>query len=96
MLRIVYGTDISDGPNNYCQTLSCLGEPWCSAWGICSSLEASEEGSGFPLMEQEQEAGTSGYRYGCNQACGDDGGSEQEYDQIFLELSQQLATEEQV
>ena len=67
---------------------NCIGEPWCSAWGICScqitedyepstsTALATFQGSGYS-MEQEAISG-----------CGDD------IDDLFLELSQQLANEE--
>ncbi len=86
MLRF-YDANHQDITNYYprCSNPSCLGEPWCSAWGICkastitdSELLACEGGSG---VIQEQEAG------GCAN------NMEEEIDQLMLELSQQ---EEQV
>jgi len=38
------GQDITDQPTNcFCDNLACLGEPWCSAWGICSVLDVEPE-----------------------------------------------------
>ena len=48
--------DITDelSATGRCGNPSCLGEPWCSAWGICASYQPQHreiEGSG---MEQEE------------------------------------------
>ena len=48
MLRIYdkNNVDITEkfhsGFGQYCQNPSCLGEPWCSAWGICAGTTAME------------------------------------------------------
>ncbi len=51
-----------------CGNTGCLGEPWCSAWGICSSLDSSKHAK---VMEFSNL------------------GQEDQYDNIFSELSQQ-------
>lgn len=37
MLRLFdeQGRDITNQPSQFCDNPNCLGEPWCSAWGIC-------------------------------------------------------------
>ena len=44
MLRLfdMNGRDITD-ELDYCSNPSCLGEPWCSAWGICKAQEPVEQ-----------------------------------------------------
>ncbi len=40
--------DITNQPSQYCGSPACLGEPWCSAWGICKAnltMETPEEAS---------------------------------------------------
>lgn len=66
---------------SYCDNPSCLGEPWCSAWGICSAQEGSSTDGGSGIA-----AGLSG---------GSGLSLEQDIDALFTDLSQQLATEEQ-
>lgn len=45
MLRLYdeQGRDITNQPSQFCDNPECLGEPWCSAWGICRAQEDSEE-----------------------------------------------------
>ena len=68
------GRDISNCPNKFCNNPACLGEPWCSAWGICRG-EAAEREQGIVEEARAQAQPGSG------------SGLEQEYD--ILELSQQ-------
>ena len=79
MLRLFdkYNRDITNS-TQYCSSLSCLGEPWCSAWGICQEEQATIIG-GSDLVMAQQEA--------------DQGSDEQEaeIDQLLFELSQQIA-----
>ena len=44
MLRLfdVNNQDITD-ELDYCSNPSCLGEPWCSVWGICKPQEPVEQ-----------------------------------------------------
>ena len=47
------GREISD-QTQYCDNPTCLGEPWCSGWGICKEMyKAANEMSGSE-MEEEQ------------------------------------------
>jgi len=76
--------DITD-ELDYCDNPSCLGEPWCSAWGICSEQEGSSVATG--------PSGRSGT---AAEASGESGlDQEVNIDALFTELSQQLATGEQ-
>lgn len=34
--------DITDQPSQFCGNPECLGEPWCSAWGICQDTLTTE------------------------------------------------------
>ena len=39
------GRDITEeftSTRQYCANPSCLGEPWCSAWGICQAQEPEQ------------------------------------------------------
>ena len=87
MLRL-YDKNHKDITDNYprCSNPSCLGEPWCSAWGICEAELASTPNSEIACewggAIQQQEAGCCAYN-----------NMGEEIDQLMLELSQQ---EEQV
>lgn len=35
--------DIPNQPRQFCGNPACLGEPWCSAWGICAASTIPEE-----------------------------------------------------
>ncbi len=37
-------THLYDCPSQFCENPSCLGEPWCSAWGVCAQ-EPSQTGT---------------------------------------------------
>ncbi len=41
MLKLYHsdGTEVTDEDTQYCDRSSCLGEPRCSAWGICKEGE---------------------------------------------------------
>lgn len=58
MVCLSYGLKqwLYDVNNEYphCENPSCLGEPRCSAWGLCTSFTAVME------SEQEQEVSASG------------------------------------
>ena len=62
-----------------CSNPSCLGEPWCSAWGHCQDEATTSNHT--PLLEEPL------FENGC--------GNEQEIDDIFTALSQQLASTEE-
>lgn len=91
MLRL-YDKDHRDITNYYpqCSNPSCLGEPWCSAWGICKAT-SPELHSSSPDSELACEGGSGVYQQQEAGDCADN--MEEEIDQLMLELSQQ---EEQV
>ncbi len=67
---------ITDDYRVNCKNPTCLGEPWCSAWGICKGHlqpepEQAAEMQEASALEQEYDK------------------LEQEYDKLFQELSQQ-------
>ena len=43
----------------YCANSSCLGEPWCSAWGLCKSSQEKMEDEIFKELSQLLEADSS-------------------------------------
>ena len=70
----------------YCNNPSCLGEPWCSAWGICKDLALQ------PVMTAKEES------YPVVQEAAsysDNDEMEQQFDIVLLEMSQYLNNEEQ-
>ena len=77
MLRLfdINGRDITDD-RQYCRNPACLGEPWCSAWGICQLAEEPDETASSGGGMEVQGSGS--------------GDTEEEIDHIMLELSQQL------
>ncbi len=79
MLRL-FDKDSNDITNNttYCDNPVCLGEPWCSAWGICKE-------TALTAREPEQQAATMELQLEANI-----GEIELDYDQLFSELSQQF------
>ena len=79
MLRLFdrNGVDITN-QTAYCDNPACLGEPWCTAWGICQASEA-ETATHIMQPQQQEEACGSGLLK-----------EEQEYDNIFMKLSQQM------
>ena len=77
--------DITD-ECQYCSNPSCLGEPWCSAWGICKDFDSLPASTA-----QENEALLPNEGWGpVMENSSDDVIMEQEIDDIFLELSQHL------
>ena len=55
MLRLFNGdSEVTDAPAVYCGNPSCLGEPWCSAWGVCfdTTMDSYEE-AGLDSLFQE-------------------------------------------
>ena len=40
MLKLYHSdrTEVTNEYTQYCDCSSCLGEPWCSAWGICREV----------------------------------------------------------
>ena len=47
-------SEVTDAPTVYCGNPSCLGEPWCSAWGICcDTIMDSYEEAGLDRLFQE-------------------------------------------
>ncbi len=89
MLRLYdkYNRDITDS-RQYCSSPSCLGQPWCSAWGICKEEQLTACGGSDGMAQQQEAAGGSGSIL--------DDEQEREIDQMIIELSQQIAEEEQV
>lgn len=59
MLRIFdnNNVDITD-QRQYCYSPTCLGEPWCSAWGICASANEPVNTATTTGMEQEMSYGS--------------------------------------
>ena len=87
MLRIYdkNNVDITEefhpGFGQYCQNPSCLGEPWCSAWGICAGTTA---------MEPQQTSSVYSVATSSELSKND----ELDIEGIFFELSKQLEQEE--
>ena len=75
MLRLFdkHNRDIT-GETEYCEHPACLGEPWCSAWGICKTAQ-----------EPQQRASTSQMQATPSGLLG-----EEDIDQLLHELGQQL------
>ena len=75
MLRL-YGADNEeityDQPTQFCGNPACLGEPWCSAWGICKD---AADTAGVDTSESSLATST-------------DGRSELEIDDLFQQASQ--------
>ena len=89
MLRL-YDSNHKDitGYREYCGNPSCLGEPWCSAWGICSAEQQEAElasGGGSGNSQQQEASLTSPLS----------ANMEEEIDQLILELSQQQQQQQQ-
>ena len=77
MLRL-YGADneeITDQPTQFCGNPACLGEPWCSAWGICKDSAVYGDTAGVNTSESSLATSTHGR-------------SELEIDDLFLQASQ--------
>ena len=49
------GKEITHDLNCYCKNPACLGEPWCSAWGICRAAPGLEQESTMEEAELELE-----------------------------------------
>ena len=93
--------DITNKCSVFCDNPACLGEPWCSAWGICqgTSLEPNESAGLAPNIMQ-QEARGSGHKLSESSSfqppefsptpVEEEASLEDYYDQIFGKLSQQL------
>ncbi len=56
MLTLYYkdGREIIE-ESTRCGNSGCLGEPWCSAWGICSSLDSSKHAKVMEFSNLRQE-----------------------------------------
>ena len=46
-------TDELDSPSLFCGNPACLGEPWCSAWGICKDVAVEPKNSAAAMEEEE-------------------------------------------
>ena len=50
--------NITNVPDEFCDDLVCLGEPWCSVLGICEKLVTEDQlQPEATLLEPEQETG---------------------------------------
>ena len=78
MLRL-YGADNEeityDQPTQVCGNPACLGESWCSAWGICKDAAMYDDIAGVDTSESSLAISTHGR-------------SELEIDAFFLQASQ--------
>ena len=43
--------DELDSPSLFCGNPACLGEPWCSAWGICKDVAVEPKNSAATMEE---------------------------------------------
>ena len=50
-------TDELDSPSLFCGNPACLGEPWCSAWGICKDVAVEPKNSASTMEEEEEVSG---------------------------------------
>lgn len=64
MLRLfdANGRDITNKCSEYCNNPTCLGEPWCSAWGICEGT-ATQPQQKASQMQQESGSGQEEEEY---------------------------------
>ena len=86
--------DITDEiSKQYCSNPSCLGEPWCSAWGICSEEQLTASGGCDGVMAEQEAAG--GNSSIIEQQQQQQQQQEMEFDQTIIEMSQQFIEEEE-
>ena len=85
MLRLFdkHNRDIT-GETEYCGHPACLGEPWCSAWGICKTAQEPQQRASTSQMQQATPS-TSTQQVTPSGLLG-----EEDIDQLLHELSQQL------
>ena len=51
-------TDELTSSRLYCRNPACLGEPWCSAWGICTATEQeAKQTASLPVPAEEATSG---------------------------------------
>ena len=94
MLRLFdkHNRDIT-GETEYCEHPACLGEPWCSAWGICKTAQEPQQRASTSQMQQAtpststQQATPS---TSTQQATPSGLLGEEDIDQLLHQLSQQL------